>query len=93
MFKKSIFLFLVLSRTVSHCSLSSFNPFTPGLLNHLLGGGGGGEGAYRPASQKSNLPSINLKRKFCMSHRHRTIPDVKLEFGTFSIFGDMMQGV
>ena len=24
-----------------------------------------------------------------MSHSHRAIPDVKFEFGTFSIFGDM----
>ena len=24
-----------------------------------------------------------------MSHRHRTIPDGKFEFATFSIFGDM----
>ena len=24
-----------------------------------------------------------------MSHSHRTIPDAKFEFGTFSIFGDM----
>ena len=24
-----------------------------------------------------------------MSHRHRNIPDVKFEFGTFSIFEDM----
>ena len=40
-------------------------------------------------SQKSNLPSINLKRKFCMSHSYRTIPDAKFEFGIFSSFGDM----
>ena len=25
-----------------------------------------------------------------MSHRHRTIPDAKFEFGTFSVFADMM---
>ena len=44
-----------------------------------------------PTSQKSNLSSINLKRRFCMSHSYRTTPDAKFEFGIFSIFGDMMR--
>ena len=42
-----------------------------------------------PTSQKSNLSSINLKKKFCMSHSYSIIPDAKFEFGIFSIFGDM----
>ena len=88
MLKKSIFLFIVISRKISVVSLA-LNPPRLAFVWWRRGGGGGGGGAYRPTSQKSNLPSINLKRKFCMSHIYRTIPDAKFEFGIFSIFGDV----
>ena len=58
-----------------------------GFLNHLPCRGGGRTGPH-PKNQTYHH-AINLKRKFCMSHSYRTIPDAKFEFGIISIFGDM----
>ena len=72
----------------NYCGLSSFKPTTGGFLNHLPGIGRGLTG---PHPKNQTLIPINLKRKFCMSHCYRTIPDAKFGFGIFSIFGDDTQ--
>ena len=87
MFKKPIFLFLVICRTISEVSLA-LNP--PRLAFKIIRLAEEGHiQAHIPKIKLTFVSPINLERKFCMSNSYRTIPDAKFEFGIFSIFGDM----
>ena len=65
--------------------LTSFNPIRPGLFSFSLGPGG----AQKSGCQESRCHQPT-EMQLCMSHyNHKSMPDAKIEFGSFSNFGDM----